>query len=146
MKPPHRPPYLLLAALLLLDVAAFLLEKVAANRGHGDGWAYYRSMARAPWMWGALAIGPFQLWTWTRILSKLDISLAYPLSSLSTPLTLVAAVLLLGERLHWQVWLGAGLVTIAVIILGPMDKGHTSKSPTAKSGHVGQPPDVLSAG
>jgi drug/metabolite transporter (DMT)-like permease len=122
-----------MAALLALDVAAFLLEKVAANRGHGEGWAYYWSLVKAPWMWGALAIGPLQLWTWTRILARLDISLAYPMSALSTPMTLLAAVLLLGEHLHWQVWLGAALVTLAVVILGD-DRGHTKEN-LATDGH-----------
>jgi drug/metabolite transporter (DMT)-like permease len=110
---------LLFAALLTMDTAVDLLEKTAANHAAAPSdWAFYVSLISHPWVWAAIALTPLQLWTWTRILSTVDLSLAYPITSLGTPLTMISAVLLLHERLPWPVWLGAGLVTAGVIVLG----------------------------
>jgi drug/metabolite transporter (DMT)-like permease len=117
-------PYLLLAALLCADAASFLCEKLACNRAGGDGWTFLGSVVGQPWLWAAWALAPIQLWMWTRILGRLDLSFAYPISGLSTLLTLPAATLLLGERLSWQVWTGALLITLGGAIIGPGGKAH----------------------
>jgi drug/metabolite transporter (DMT)-like permease len=128
MKPASRftaaEPYLLLAVLLCADAGSYLCEKLACNRTAGDGWVFLVAVTRQPWMWAAWAIGPIQLWTWTRILGRLDLSFAYPISGLNTLLILPAATLLLGERLSWHVWTGALLITLGGAIIGPGAKAH----------------------
>ncbi len=132
-------PYHLLGLLLLLDVSAFLLEKVASSKagamtgGEGAG-RFYMSLLTHPWAWAALALGPIQLWTWTRILSTVDISIAYPMSSLNYPLTLLGAVVILGERLTWPIWVGSILIMCGGIILGPM--GHAPRNNAAAEKHA----------
>ncbi len=109
----------LLIALLLLDVLVFVLQKFASNHAQGSTEAaYFLGLASHPWMWVALAIGPIQLWTWTRILGKVDLSLAYPITAISYPLTMAAAIVLLNEKLDWPIWLGAALITAGVWIMG----------------------------
>lgn len=105
------------AVLLLLDTAAFLLQKVASITAVGDGFAYYKSLLLHPWMWLSLALGPIQLWLWTRILRRTDLSLAYPLTSLSYPLTMLCTTLFFGEHLPIPVWIGGALITLGVAFL-----------------------------
>ena len=112
-------PYLLLAVLLCADAASYLFEKMACNRAAGDGWRYLYSVLHQPWFWANLAMGPIQLWTWTRILRTIDLSRAYPITGLNMPLTVVSATLILGEHLPWQVWTGAALITLGGAIIGP---------------------------
>jgi drug/metabolite transporter (DMT)-like permease len=123
MKLTKRPiaaiPVFLLSALLCADVASFMFEKMACNRAGGEGWRYLANILRQPWFWANLAMGPIQLWTWTRILSRVDLSRAYPITGLNMPLTVVAATVLLGERLPWEVWTGALLITVGGAIIGP---------------------------
>jgi uncharacterized membrane protein len=103
--------------LLACDVTNALLQKLASNGAGGEGWSYLLSLLEQPWVWLALALGPIQLWIWNRVLSKADMSLAQPLTSLSYPLTVLAAVGLFHERLPLQVWVGAGLITVGAVIL-----------------------------
>ena len=121
----RRLPYLLFVLLFSLDVASYLLDKIASHHAAtgGEGWHFYLTIATQPWIWLAFALAPLQLWTWTRILRGVDLSLAYPITSMSYPLTMVAACIGLGERVDWRVWLGAILITVGVGILG----GHTPR-------------------
>lgn len=112
-------PVGLLAALLILNVLVFVFEKTAAMASVKDVHAaFYFSLIKQPWLWIGLAIGPFQLWIWARILHRTDLSVAYPLSSISYPVTMVIAQLVFGEHLGWQVWLGAVFMTIGVAAIG----------------------------
>ena len=115
----HSIPLGLFAILVILDVSVLVLEKVAtmASIKHVQT-MFYLSLIRQPWLWLGLAIGPFQLWVWTNILARTDLSVAYPVASLSYPLTMVLAQLVFGEQLGWQVWLGAVFMTIGVAVIG----------------------------
>jgi drug/metabolite transporter (DMT)-like permease len=112
-------PYLLLGVLLCTDVSSYLFEKIACNHAAGAGTPFLLAMLRQPFLWGSLALGPLQLFLWTRILGRCDLSKAYPISGLNMPLTLMAATILLGEQLSWQVWTGAALITLGGAIIGP---------------------------
>ncbi len=112
-----RIPYALFAILLLLDVVVLLIEKTAALRAAGGPQAFYLGVVQQPWLWCGLALGPIQLWIWTTILSRTELSLAYPVSSLSYPLTMVAAQLMFKEHLSYHVWLGALGITAGVALV-----------------------------
>ncbi len=127
---PHRGhiPYRLFAVLLVLDVAALLIEKNAALHAMRAA-VFYVGLAAQPWLWLSLGLGPIQLWVWTRILARTDLSLAYPISSISYPLTMVAARLAFGEHLSLLTWCGGLLVTVGVSILGSRTAGRAQPSP-----------------
>ena len=132
------------ALLLLLDTAAFLLQKQASLHAQGEALAYYQSLLRHPWLWLALALGPMQLLLWTRILRRTDLSLAYPLTSLSYPVTMLCASLLFHEQVPLPVWAGGALITLGVgLLAGPEDHAAEVLAPTvSRQTSVPKPEDV----
>jgi drug/metabolite transporter (DMT)-like permease len=113
-------PWVLFAILLTLDTVSLIFDKMASNRSSSadETFEFYKLLAWQPWLWLSLAIAPLQLVTWTKILSKVDLSLAYSISSLHMPVTIVAAVVFLGEDLPLRAWVAGFLITLGVIILG----------------------------
>ena len=104
--------------LLLLDVLIMLVQKLAANNAQEGSTSFYISLLTQPLAWIGLGLAPLQLLVWTKILSRTELSIAYPISSFSYPLTMFVAQLMLGEHLNFKVWFGALLITIGVAIVG----------------------------
>ncbi len=126
-------PLGLFILLISLDVAVRLLEKTAVIGSLLDAHTTFTiSLLKQPWWWLGLALGPLQLWTWMRILACTKLSIAYPLSSIGYPLTMVAAWLIFNEHLGWQVWIGAFFMTVGVAIVGsaatPSAINHVTQS------------------
>jgi drug/metabolite transporter (DMT)-like permease len=120
-RPYQRLPYLLFAVLLVLDTSSFLLDKLASRHAletGAEGIHFYLTVASQPWIWGGFAIAPFQLLTYTRILKRVDLSLAYPITALAFPFTMLISQLGFGEHLTLPVWCGALLITAGVAVLG----------------------------
>ena len=111
-------PYLLFILLLALDVVIMLFQKLAANQAQEGSSSFYISLLTQPLAWISLGLAPIQLLVWTKILASTELSIAYPFSSLSYPLTMFVAQLTLGEHLNFKVWAGALLITLGVAIVG----------------------------
>ena len=119
----RRIPVILFLCLLVLDVSAFLIDKLASERaaissGGSNVGTFYLNVLTQPWIWMLAVVGPLQLLIWTRVLKRVDLSIAYPISSISYPATMFAAELFFGERLTPLVWIGALLMTIGIATLG----------------------------
>ncbi len=123
----HRFPFGPFTLLMALDVGVQLVEKLASLRavGASSGGAesgpasgLLLSYLTQPWVWVVLALKIAQLLTWTQILRRVDISLAFPLTALAYPLTMLFAVLLFHEHLGWQIWTGALLITAGAVVMG----------------------------
>lgn len=127
----RRFPTFLFCQLMVLDVMVLLVEKIASNRVDGEGWSLVEGFVSQPWLWLVLGLKVGQLVTWTAILARADISLAFPLSSLSYPLAMLASTLVLGEVLGWQVWAGGILITAGAAVMGPGGHGAKSSDKTA---------------
>jgi len=123
MKGPKRSfPWVLFALLLLLDVAVWMIEKVGVSNVESSEAVFMLGVASQPLIWLAVALGPVQLWLWTRILARADLSLAYPLTSLAYPLTMICARFFFHEHISWLVWMGAILITLGVALIGENHK------------------------
>ena len=94
-------PFGWFSALMLLDVGVLLVEKTASTDARGDGIALVLSFLSQPWVWLILVMKLAQLRTWSVLLSRMDLSLAFPLTALAIPITMGAAVVLFGEHLEW---------------------------------------------
>jgi drug/metabolite transporter (DMT)-like permease len=73
-------------------------------------------VATCGWIWTGLAILAAELFLWFFILSKIDLSLAFPISSTSYIYVLLVSVFLLHENVGLNRWLGT-LIIIAGIYL-----------------------------
>ncbi len=126
----QRIPVKLFAVLALIDVVVLVAEKTAALHAAGAPTSFYVGLMHQPWLWLSLALGPIQLGVWTKILTHTDLSLAYPLSSVSYPLTMLAACVVFGERLSPLVWCGGLLITLGLILVGSqrVDRGNPMPS------------------
>jgi drug/metabolite transporter (DMT)-like permease len=110
-------PIKLMIALLVIDVIVMVCYKYAElNTSSVE--QFYWSLLFQPALWLGLLFSLLQLWTWTRILARTKLSLAYPVASLSYPLTMLAAQQIFSERLNPFVWIGGFLITVGVAMIG----------------------------
>jgi drug/metabolite transporter (DMT)-like permease len=111
-------PVALFAVLTVLDTSVFVLDKIASLHAVDVGGPFYLRVVTQPWIYLAFALGPFQLLVWTRILKRIDLSLAYPLTTISYLATMLVSQLVFKEPLGVRVWAGAVLITAGVAVLG----------------------------
>lgn len=124
---------MLMIALLAVDVAVFMLQKMASSGDTDEGWRFFVTLLRSPTVWLMVCLLPVQLWLWTRILASSDIGWAYPVTSLAYPLTMVMAALVFSERYDWHVWVGALLITAGAAVLGSPQRSDTLGSSSGSS-------------
>lgn len=110
-------PIWLMLALLIIDVLVMVCYKAAELNVSPVG-PFYWNLVFQPALWLGLLFSILQLWTWTRILSKTKLSLAYPIASLSYPLTMLAAQWIFSEQLNHFVWIGGFCIMLGVAIVG----------------------------
>jgi len=101
-----------------MEIVVFLSHKIVSIHATGDGFAFYITLLSQPWIWVSLVLALIQFFLWTSILAKSELSLAYSMSSLSYPLTMIVAAFLFKEHLSLLVWSGGGLITLGVMIVG----------------------------
>ena len=113
-----RVTILLFGLLLLIDVSALVVEKLASTHAVAADAPFYISLIKQPGTWIGVGLGPVQLWLWSKIIKRVDLSLAFPVSSFSFPVTVLSSQLLLGEHIGWKVWLAVAIITTGVILIG----------------------------
>ena len=111
-------PYIAFALFLILEVCVFLSNKMVSDHATGYGMGFYLGLLSQPWIWASLLLASAQFFFWTAILQKAELGHAYSMSSLSYPLTMLAAGFVFNEHLPPLVWVGGGLITLGVIIIG----------------------------
>jgi drug/metabolite transporter (DMT)-like permease len=121
-------PALLFVVLLILDVSVLVLEKfgaTAAGTALGDEFGFTLRLAQTPSVWGVAVLSLLQLLVWNRILSKTELSVAYPISSLFFPLSMLCSVFVFNEHVTWVAWSGALLITLGIACFS-LDKKSAS--------------------
>lgn len=117
----------LLAILVLLSVLCDVGGQLCFKRGvnslprHDEGfrlWRLWRDFIRVHWLWLGVGIFAVELLVWLSLLSRVPLSLAYPLASLNFCGVLLASRFLLHEQVGRRRWLGAVMVTLGVMIVG----------------------------
>lgn len=129
----HRKTLFWFGLLMALDVAVWVLQKGAVRHAEAIGGSLAMALLKQPFAWSALLLAPLQLVLWMRVLSRTELSLAYPATSISYPFTMLAAVLLYHEKLSADVWIGAILITAGVWML--FSKSATPRLGAAGSNH-----------
>ena len=109
---------------VLLNTAAQLFLKAGTNIlggavsfGDANTVNTLLQIARVPWFWAGFACYGISVFTWIATLSRLPVSVAYPLVSVGYVVNAVAAWWLFGESLTMQQLIGVGFIIIGVILV-----------------------------
>ena len=108
---------------VLLNAAAQLFLKAGTNIvgtvsfGDANTFNTLMNIARVPWFWAGFACYGISLFTWIATLSRLPVSVAYPLVSIGYVVNAMAAWWLFGESLTMQKLIGIGFIIIGVILV-----------------------------
>lgn len=106
---------------VLMSSAAQVVMKLGMNAGAPPAGApvlaTYAHALSSPLVWAGLGLYGLSAGLWIWVLSRLDVSLAYPLVSLGFVFTLAVGVQWLGEPFSWQRLAGCGLIVAGVMLL-----------------------------
>ena len=105
-----------LATAIRVSFILVLVWGIVVFSGNGRG---VRAISGATWLFlflSAMATGLSWLF-YFKALETGDVSRVAPIDKLSVPITILLAVLLLGESLSWKVVLGGALITLGTIVL-----------------------------
>jgi multidrug transporter EmrE-like cation transporter len=106
-----------------LNAAAQLLLKAGTNRvgefsfALDNVWPIGSRLATSPFILGGLACYVVSVVVWILALSRVPVSVAYPMLSVGYVVNAVAAWLLFGESLSMQKLLGIGFIVIGVFLV-----------------------------
>jgi len=99
--------------LLKMGMSAPVLQQA-----FGKGlFAVYGAALSSPLIWGGMFCFGASAGLWLLVLGKLDVSLAYPLTSLGIAITTLTGIVLLGEALSLYKALGVVLILTGVLML-----------------------------
>ncbi|NTV13080.1 MAG: 4-amino-4-deoxy-L-arabinose transferase [Desulfobulbaceae bacterium] len=74
-------------------------------------------LARQPWLWAGLSCYGISVVVWILALSRVDVTIAYPMLSIGYVVSAVAAWMLFGETLTAGRLTGIGVIIVGVCIL-----------------------------
>lgn len=99
-----------------LSAAAQIAMKLGMKATDGLAATYTQALA-SPLVWLGLGLYGLSAVAWLWVLSRLDVSLAYPLVSLGFVFTFAVGIGWLGEPFSWQRLAGCGLIVAGVLLL-----------------------------
>lgn len=115
---------LLIIPAILLSTTGELLFKVGMNRIGGFEFSsgairgVLPRIVRSPFIWlGFLGFGLGAVF-WLAVLSRVPLSLAYPILALSYFVVVIEAWLFLHEHVTWKRVLGVSVIVVGVIVVG----------------------------
>jgi drug/metabolite transporter (DMT)-like permease len=117
------PAFLLLATGVLLNAGAQLLLKGGTNRLGvitltADNWSStVWKMASEGFFIAGIACYVVSVFVWIIGLSRVPVSIAYPMLSLGYIVNAIAAHYLFGEAVTAQRWLGIGFIVVGVYLV-----------------------------
>ena len=117
------PLALALGCVLLSSLAQIFMKMGMKVHGPTEGQlgapvvATYLHALTSPLVWLGLGLYCLSAGLWIWVLSRLDVSVAYPLVSLGFVFTLYVGVQWLDEPFSWQRMAGCGLIVAGVLLL-----------------------------
>ncbi len=120
-------PLCLFLMCCVLESGGLLMQKLASDTAAPDASGFplsgfLLSLAGNPWLWLAILCALAQLFLWPRVLSRSEISLVYPLTSINYILGAVGSVMFFSEQLTIYVLLGTALIVAGVALVGTTAK------------------------
>ena len=113
---------LILTGVLLNAVAQLALKASVTHMGpisvsFETAWPVALRLMAEPWLWLGLGCYGVSVVVWILALSRVDVSIAYPMLSIGYIVNALAAWALLGEVLTPGRILGIGIICIGVVVL-----------------------------
>jgi multidrug transporter EmrE-like cation transporter len=108
---------LALFCVLLSSAAQIAMERGMGAPASADVGSTYMQALGSPMVWLGLVLYGASAVLWLWVLSRLDVSVAYPLVSLGFVVTLALGVLWLGEPFSWLRVAGCTLIVVGVSLL-----------------------------
>jgi multidrug transporter EmrE-like cation transporter len=115
--------FLLIITGVLLNAVAQLALKASVNDMGAISVSFntaipvFTRLAIEPWLWVGLICYGISVIVWILALSRVDVSIAYPMLSIGYIVNAVAAWSLFGEVMNTQRVLGIGIIIVGVIVL-----------------------------
>jgi multidrug transporter EmrE-like cation transporter len=115
--------FLIIIFEIFLNVAAQLALKAGIDRiGHFDfSWSNFipilTQILISPWFWLGIGIYVVSVVVWLMILSRIEVSIAYPLTSMGYILSAVAAYYLFGEHVSMIRIAGILVILLGVVLV-----------------------------
>jgi len=113
----------LVLAGVLLNAAAQLLLKAGTNAvgtfefSLANAWPVGTKLALHPAILGGLACYVVSVVVWILALSRVPVSIAYPMLSIGYVVNALAAWTLFGEDVNAQRWIGIGFILVGVFLV-----------------------------
>jgi len=107
----------LLNAVAQLALKASVNDMGAISVGLNTAIPVFTRLAAEPWLWVGLTCYGISVIVWILALSRVDVTIAYPMLSIGYVVNAMAAWALLGEALAGQRVLGIGIIIIGVVVL-----------------------------
>jgi undecaprenyl phosphate-alpha-L-ara4N flippase subunit ArnE len=104
--------------------AQLLLRRGMAAIAPTQGIALLRAAAQSGWVLGGLVVFAFGTGMWLLVLSRLELSLAYPLGSLSFVLITLLSAILLRERVPLLRWVGTMVILGGILVVARGEQPH----------------------
>jgi drug/metabolite transporter (DMT)-like permease len=112
---------IVLSGVLLNAIAQLLLKSGASVVGPIASWQALRgasgTLATHPGVIGGLTCYAVSVVVWIVALSRVDVSIAYPLLSVGYVVNALLAMWLFGEVVSAQRWLGIGVILVGVALV-----------------------------
>ena len=108
---------------VLLNAAAQLLLKAGTNAvgqfefTAANAWPVGMKLATQPWIMGGIACYVVSVVVWIMALSRVEVSIAYPMLSIGYVVNAIAAWYLFGEAVTPMRLLGIGIIILGVFIV-----------------------------
>ena len=117
------------AIMLSIKKLAFILTGVGLENISLAGlWGVTLALTASPYFWLGAAGMVASFIVWMTVLSSIDLSIAFPLGSLSFILIPVLSVIFLGEEVPGMRWIGIAFIIGGIIMLSISEKeGEAAK-------------------
>ncbi|MFC5405391.1 EamA family transporter [Cohnella soli] len=110
-------PILMLSLNILLLLTGQTLWKIGLDRSGGLHISNALQVLASPWIMAGAGMYAVATVLWLAVLSRMPLSMAYPMQSMAYVLGLLIAWLIFGEIIPPNRWIGAGIIVAGVIVI-----------------------------
>ncbi len=109
--------FLLLFLSILLGAVGQILLKVGVDNNNSTGFTFYLDFFKNYWIYLGMCSYGISFIVWLKVLKYFEVSFARPITSIGYIITLIIAVIILGESINFSKIIGTLLIVFGVIFL-----------------------------